>query len=317
MKRLNRLMYCCAAGTGTSTDRTTISASGMNRPSRCGRESTTSRTYARIGPRSRAGRYLSSPDASPARRFSDSRRRCSRSTSLSGRFAFASLAASRCVRGGGAAGPRRRPSASRRLGVGRPLPAAPPATRTSSGAGAVAALAGGGGERRSRLTDHSVTGLVARPGTNRSPSGHGSRARTTLRAMRGVIAPDALRALHATGVAEAVVTGWRRGAPADELVVVGDLAGLDPALDGARLVVTGEATFDWRSLRGSHVAAVAGAAVARGVPCLVLAQRVSAGRREAAAVGGDAAYAVSTQAGGSPNAAFAGLAEEGARRWSR
>jgi glycerate 2-kinase len=62
---------------------------------------------------------------------------------------------------------------------------------------------------------------------------------------------------------------------------------------------------------------VAGAAVERGVPCLVLAEQVSAGRREAAAVGIDAAYAVSTEAGGSPDAAFAGLAEEVARRWSR
>jgi glycerate 2-kinase len=135
--------------------------------------------------------------------------------------------------------------------------------------------------------------------------------------VRVVIAPDTVGSLDAATVAEAVARGWRRGAPEDEPVVVADLAGLDAALDDARLVVTGEATFDWRSLRGSHIAAVAGAAVARGVPCLVLAEQVSVGRREAAAVGVDAAYAISDGAGGPPDAAFAGLAEEVARRWSR
>jgi glycerate kinase len=134
--------------------------------------------------------------------------------------------------------------------------------------------------------------------------------------MRVLIAPDAVGTLDATVVAEAFAAGWRRGAPADDLVLLTDLFRLDAALDGAGLAVTGEAIFDWRSLRGSHVAAVAGAAVARGVPCLVLAEQVSAGRREAAAVGVDAAYAIPDGAGGSA-AAWAGLAEEVARRWSR
>jgi glycerate 2-kinase len=134
--------------------------------------------------------------------------------------------------------------------------------------------------------------------------------------MRVVIAPDTVATLDATTVAEALSAGWRRGAPADDPVLLTDLSRLDAALDGAGLVVTGEATFDWRSLRGSHVAAVAGAAVARGVPCLVFAEQVSAGRREAAAIGVDAAYAIPDGDGGQA-AAWAGLAEEVARRWSR
>jgi hypothetical protein len=42
---------------------------------------------------------------------------------LLGRLALANRDASRWVRGGGATGPRLRPSASRRFGVGRPFPA--------------------------------------------------------------------------------------------------------------------------------------------------------------------------------------------------
>jgi glycerate kinase len=63
------------------------------------------------------------------------------------------------------------------------------------------------------------------------------------------------------------------------------LSGLDAALDEADLVITGEGSFDHQSLRGKVVAGVAGAARDRGLPCLVLAGQVSAGRREAAAAG--------------------------------
>ena len=41
--RLKRLRYCCSAGKGSTTERRTMRASGMNRPMMCGRESTTSR----------------------------------------------------------------------------------------------------------------------------------------------------------------------------------------------------------------------------------------------------------------------------------
>jgi glycerate kinase len=70
------------------------------------------------------------------------------------------------------------------------------------------------------------------------------------------------------------------------------LSGLDAALDEADLVITGEGSFDEQSLRGKVVAGVAGAARERGLPCVVVAGRVSAGRREAAAAGVAEAYSL-------------------------
>jgi glycerate 2-kinase len=52
------------------------------------------------------------------------------------------------------------------------------------------------------------------------------------------------------------------------------------------------------------------------VPCVVLAGQVSVGRREAAAVGVDAAYALDGPAGVS-RAALVTLGERVARRWGR
>lgn len=63
------------------------------------------------------------------------------------------------------------------------------------------------------------------------------------------------------------------------------LTGLDAALDEADLVITGEGSFDDQSLRGKVVAGVAAAAQERGLPCLVVAGRVAAGRRGAAVAG--------------------------------
>jgi glycerate kinase len=99
--------------------------------------------------------------------------------------------------------------------------------------------------------------------------------------------------------------------------------GLDEALDAADLVITGEGSFDDQSLRGKVVAGVAAAARDRGLPCLVLAGRVSAGRPEAAAAGVTEAYALVDEMGG-VNAAM-GRPAEGLRRlgqrlagqWSR
>jgi glycerate 2-kinase len=114
--------------------------------------------------------------------------------------------------------------------------------------------------------------------------------------------------------------GARRASGAD---LVRELVGLDRALDGAGIAVSGEGSFDWQSLRGKLVTAVARAAADRGVPCLVLAGQVSVGRREAAAAGIDAAYSVSDDAGGvekslaDPAGTLTALAEKVARRWSR
>lgn len=69
------------------------------------------------------------------------------------------------------------------------------------------------------------------------------------------------------------------------IALVGRLVGLDAALDDADLVITGEGSFDHQSLRGKVVAGVAGAAAARGLPCVVLAGRTGVGRSAAAAAG--------------------------------
>jgi glycerate kinase len=79
--------------------------------------------------------------------------------------------------------------------------------------------------------------------------------------------------------------------------VVRRLTGLDHALDQAQLVVTGEGSFDFQSLRGKLVTRVSGAAAERGTPCVVLAGQVSVGRRRAASAGVSQAYAVAEHVG--------------------
>ncbi|GAA3876851.1 glycerate kinase [Saccharothrix violaceirubra] len=105
--------------------------------------------------------------------------------------------------------------------------------------------------------------------------------------------------------------------------LVRELTGLDAALDAADLVVTGEGSFDWQSLRGKLVTAVAAGAADRGVPCLVLAGQVDVGRREAASVGVQDAYSVAEHVGSvakalaDPAGTLSDLAERVARQWSR
>ncbi|KXK60477.1 hypothetical protein AWW66_18665 [Micromonospora rosaria] len=104
--------------------------------------------------------------------------------------------------------------------------------------------------------------------------------------------------------------------------------GLDAALDACDLVITGEGSFDHQSLRGKVVAGVAGAARDRGVPCVVVAGRVSTGRREAASAGVTDAYSLVEHFGGEERGGVEaamgrpaeGLRELGARlarQWSR
>ena len=105
--------------------------------------------------------------------------------------------------------------------------------------------------------------------------------------------------------------------------LVSDAVRLPAAVDRADLVLTGEGSFDFQSLRGKVVSGVAAAAAERGVPCLVLAGQVSVGRREAAAAGVEAAYAVAEEAGSvaaaldRPADRLADLAARVARQWSR
>jgi glycerate kinase len=107
------------------------------------------------------------------------------------------------------------------------------------------------------------------------------------------------------------------------IALVNRLIGLDAAFDAADLVITGEGSFDFQSLRGKVVAGVATAARDRGLPCLVLAGQVSAGRREASAAGVTESWSL-TEHFGSEEEAMArpadGLREIAARlagQWSR
>jgi len=75
------------------------------------------------------------------------------------------------------------------------------------------------------------------------------------------------------------------GRVASGIGMVRELIGLDSRLDASDLVITGEGSFDEQSLHGKVVAGVANAARDRGVPCVVLAGQISAGRRPAMAAG--------------------------------
>ncbi|GAA4006524.1 glycerate kinase [Allokutzneria multivorans] len=103
--------------------------------------------------------------------------------------------------------------------------------------------------------------------------------------------------------------------------LVRQLTGLDSALDSAQLAITGEGSFDWQSLRGKLITAVAAGAAERGLPCLVLAGQVSVGRRESAAVGIEDSYAVAEHAGSvaaslaDPAGTLADLAAHVAGQW--
>jgi glycerate 2-kinase len=105
--------------------------------------------------------------------------------------------------------------------------------------------------------------------------------------------------------------------------VVRRLTGLDSALDQAQLVITGEGSFDFQSLRGKLVTRVAGAAAERGVPCVVLAGVVSVGRRRAAAAGVDHAYSVAEHVGSAeasladPGGTLTSLAKHVSGQWRR
>ena len=137
--------------------------------------------------------------------------------------------------------------------------------------------------------------------------------------------PD-LAALPGGGAAGGTAAGLvalcgARIAPGAPLVL--DLVGLPAALRRAGLVVTGEGSLDRQSLRGKAPMAVAALARDAGLPCVALAGQVATGRRELAAAGIDAAYAVADVAGSveeamaDPAGWLAALAGQVAREWSR
>ncbi|MFN8158132.1 MAG: glycerate kinase [Candidatus Nanopelagicales bacterium] len=111
------------------------------------------------------------------------------------------------------------------------------------------------------------------------------------------------------------------------IATVLDTVGLADRIASADLVLTGEGSFDWQSLRGKVVAGVAEAALAQGRGCVVLAGRVEVGRREYAATGVSGAFSVADDlrdqgldpalALTEPAERLADLAARAARTWSR
>jgi glycerate 2-kinase len=102
-----------------------------------------------------------------------------------------------------------------------------------------------------------------------------------------------------------------------------EAVGLQDRVARADLVVTGEGTFDWQSLRGKVVSAVAAAGLEIGRPVVVIAGQVLVGRREALAIGVESAYPVADEpadvaaALADPAGTLAARAERVARTWSR
>lgn len=99
--------------------------------------------------------------------------------------------------------------------------------------------------------------------------------------------------------------------------LVADAVGLDALAATADLVVTGATCLDWRSVDESVVAEVARRSLAHGVPTVVVAGEVLVGRREQAAAGITAAYAVGTAGRGEGADQVADLLAARTRRVAR
>ena len=90
-----------------------------------------------------------------------------------------------------------------------------------------------------------------------------------------------------------------------------DATGLATEIEWSDLVLTGEGSYDFTSLRGKVVSGVAAAALDAAVPCVVIAGQVSVGRREAMANGVAASYSLTDLAGS------AEAAQADAAHWAR
>ena len=136
----------------------------------------------------------------------------------------------------------------------------------------------------------------------------------------GVSVRDLPGAGAAGGLGAALLALGARRKPG--IALVQQLVGLAERVSAADIVVTGEGTFDFSSLTGKVVSGVAAAAAEAAVPCVVLAGVVTVGRREAAAAGVEATYAVSDGVGlerslARPAEELAALAARVAGQWSR
>jgi glycerate kinase len=98
--------------------------------------------------------------------------------------------------------------------------------------------------------------------------------------------------------------------------------GLSQRLARAQLVITGEGSLDWQSLRGKVVTAVAKLAQEVAVPTVAVAGQVLVGRRELLSVGVESAYPVARTPAevaaslADPAGKLAARAERVARTWS-
>ena len=136
----------------------------------------------------------------------------------------------------------------------------------------------------------------------------------------GVAVRDLPGAGAAGGAGAALLAVGASRAPG--IALVQSVVGLAERVAQADLVVTGEGSFDPTSLSGKVVSGVAALAAEHAVPCLVLAGTVHVGRREAAAAGIEAAYALVDLVGhqtalAQPESSLAALAGRVARQWSR
>ncbi len=115
------------------------------------------------------------------------------------------------------------------------------------------------------------------------------------------------------------VLGARRVSGVDLVLQAVGFATLAASAD---LVVTGEGTFDWQSLRGKVVTGVAQAALEAATPCIVIAGQVLVGRREGMGIGLSGMYAVAADptqeqaALADPVGTLANRAARVARTWS-
>lgn len=132
------------------------------------------------------------------------------------------------------------------------------------------------------------------------------RALTRLAAVVGRDVPGAVGAEERPGAGAAGGIGYGLfvlgAARVRGIDLVVEATRLRERANGAGLVLTGEGSFDRQSLRGKAVAGVAGVARGLGVPCVVLAGRVRAPRREAGAAGVRAARSLEEVAGSAAKA---------------
>jgi glycerate kinase len=121
------------------------------------------------------------------------------------------------------------------------------------------------------------------------------------------------------GLGAALLVLGARREPGIEFVR--DLVGLAGHVAGARVVLTGEGTFDVTSLTGKVVLGVSEVAAQEAVPCVVLAGQVEVGRREVSAAGLESAHAVADHVGleaslADPAGTLASLTERVAKQWA-